>query len=160
MIDRGLLNYPEQLAVRLSKMERDIKRNAGKPSNCSGGGNATANITTPTYTTLWTNSNLSQSFAAQTINISNLSSYNFIEILSIPHRLGDQAIIKVERHYYDTTRKKGSISDVFWYNNNRYYGYRGYTVNAGNIVFDNAKNDVNVNDNDWYVPLKIIGYKF
>lgn len=38
MIDRGLLNYPEQLAVRLSKMERDIKRNSGKSSNCSGGG--------------------------------------------------------------------------------------------------------------------------
>lgn len=35
MIDRGLLNYPEQLAVRLSKMERDIKRNSGKSSNCS-----------------------------------------------------------------------------------------------------------------------------
>lgn len=25
MIDRNLLNYPEQLAVRLTQMERDIK---------------------------------------------------------------------------------------------------------------------------------------
>lgn len=26
MIDRQLLNYPEQLAARLSQMERDIKK--------------------------------------------------------------------------------------------------------------------------------------
>jgi len=27
MIDRNLLNYPEQLAARLSQMERDIENN-------------------------------------------------------------------------------------------------------------------------------------
>lgn len=112
-----------------------------------------------TATTLWTNSNTTSAFAAQTVGIANLSTYRYIDILSIPYGSGDQNIINVDRHYYDATRKKGQISDVFWYNNARYYGCREYTVNSDGVAFGVGRNSDTGTDNNWYIPWKIIGYK-
>lgn len=110
-------------------------------------------------TTLWTNSNPSAAFGSQTINISNLSNYKYIDIIYYPYYPGSSAIVKVERHYYDTTRKVGQISGPFRYNNDMFYGTRDYTVNASNIVFGVGKSNNNTTDNNWYKPYQIIGYR-
>ena len=107
---------------------------------------------------LWTNSNIT-TFNAQTVSISGLSDYAFIDILYVPFYPGNANLIKVERHYYDATRKNGSMSDVFWYSGARYYGVREYTVNSGGIYFGDSHNDNGGTDNRWYVPWKVIGYK-
>ena len=110
-------------------------------------------------TTLWTNSNPSAAFGSQTININNLSNYKYIDIIYYPYYPGSAAIVKVERHYYDTTRKVGQISGPFRYNNDMFYGTRDYTVNASNIVFGVGKSNNNTTDNNWYKPYQIIGYR-
>ena len=86
MIDRQLLNYPEQLAVRLSQMEKDIttlKKGGLKVTGSGGGGGGVVVVqTTGTSTT----NVMSQNAVTQQLN-SKVSYSELPEKLPNPFKL-------------------------------------------------------------------------
>ena len=118
-----------------------------------------------TGTVLWTNSNPANQFTAQTINISNLSQYAYIDILYFV--FSGNLKQSCQRHYYDETYKNGELMSVFTHSARGYVGTRQFVVNANSIDFQSSyafnggysgSFGLNV-DNGWTIPYKIIGYK-
>ena len=120
-----------------------------------------------TGTVLWTNSNPTSSFSAQTINnLSNLSQYVYIDIVYFVYKSNTKQCC--QRHYYDTTYKNGELMSVFTHSSRGFVGSRQFVVNADSIEFKKSYSFTGgyangsfavAEDNDWTIPYKIIGYK-
>ena len=135
-------------ATDMNEIKSVVNNNANELSNSQG-------------TILWTNQNPTNDFSSQTITLSS-SDYDYIDIIYNNSK---------DRNTYESTRvyksyAKSEIGGTFNYNGKVYAGTRPIEIkeNGLKIYFEPGYGSSLANysfgaHNDWYIPIKIIGYK-
>jgi hypothetical protein len=123
--------------------------------------------TTPknvTRTVLYTNSNYTSAFSAQTVYISNLSNYDEICVEFRSEHEGN-ILLTSKTYIYDTSVYQW-INETIAYGGNVINAYRFLKCQSNGIKFEGGYyNDLKnatwgVSDNTIFVPYRIIGYKY
>ena len=159
--------YPDEPTedTKLYIEEDDLSFQGGEITNAyseSTGIGYSANYSNKAFggTELWTNSNATASFNAQSVTL-NSSDYNYLEIYFKGYK-GQNYVnsMKVEKGM------NGILSTGFFFSNDTFFGVRHFTyTNETTIAFESARKIIqnhaltNGEDNGWIIPVKIIGYK-
>lgn len=102
--------------------------------------------------TIWTNSNPTTNFAAQTIQLSeSLNNYEYYEIL-FRQSTNDGRIMSTGKI------PVGNGTILHWNTANNFFRPTGTAVSGNTITFENGRMGNN-NDNSFTIPLYVIGYK-
>ena len=113
------------------------------------------------YRSVWTNANVDASFASQTINISNLSKYNFIMVVF--HARGSSSEYINEYFTEILPYRNGATYRVTIPGYNKVFLTRTVTVSATGLTFGNAewlegyRSDTNrwLTSNTMLIPVQI-----